>query len=186
MAKVDLPPGEGLYPLPVVLVSCIDKKSKKPNVITIAWCGVICSNPPQISISIRPSRYSHKLISQTGDFVVNIPTKNLVREADMCGMRSGKDVDKFHITSLATIPSTKVSSPMIKECPVNIECVLKKVIKLGTHDMFIGVVVAVHADKEVIGASGSIDFRAAAPFVYNNGEYWDLAKKIGYYGFSDK
>lgn len=183
---MNLPPSEGLYPLPVVLVSCIDKHTKKPNMITLAWCGVVCSMPPQISISIRPSRYSHTLITETGDFVVNIPTAEMTAKVDLCGMRSGRDSDKFQLTSLTSMPSQKVSSPMIKECPVNIECVLKQTVKLGAHDMFIGEVVAVHADKAVVRATGGIDFKAASPFVYNQGEYWDLGKQIGYYGFSCK
>lgn len=183
MSKIKLSPSEGLYPVPVVLVSCLDKDTKNSNIITIAWCGVVCSVPPLLSISIRPSRYSHKIITQTGDFVINIPTSDIIKEADMCGVRSGRDMDKFKECAFTKIPSSKISSPIIKECPVNIECKLKSVTQLGTHDMFIGEVVAIHADENIV-AGGRIDFKKAKPFVYNQGEYWNLGEQIGHYGYS--
>lgn len=186
MPKLELPPSEALYPAPVVLVSCVDKHNQKANIITLAWCGVICSNPPLLSISIRPSRYSHKIIKEAGDFVINIPTKDMLKKTDLCGTRSGKDIDKFKLCSFSKIPSSKISSPMIKECPFNIECVLKEVLQLGSHDMFIGEVVAIHADSDITDDDGNIDYAKAKPFVYNQGEYWDLGKKIGYYGCSGK
>lgn len=184
MQKKDLPPCSSLYPVPVALVTCCDKKSGKANIITIAWCGVVCSEPPQLSISIRPSRYSHELIRQSGEFVINIPTKRIVRAVDLCGLRSGKDSDKIRMASLTSLPASKVSAPMIEECPVNIECVLKKTIALGTHDMFIGEVAAVHADDSILDKNGAIDFKKAEPIVYNQGEYWALGEKIGHHGFS--
>lgn len=175
-----------LYPVPVVLVSCVDAKNGKANIITIAWCGIICSEPPLISISIRPSRHSHKLISQARNFVVNIPSRALVKQVDICGVTSGKDTDKFRELSLTPVPSKKINSPMIGQCPVNIECRLKDVIKLGSHDMFIGEVVCVHADDSLMSPDGSIDYARAEPFTYNQGEYRDIGDKIGYYGFSRK
>ncbi len=184
--KLEFSPTTALYPVPVVLVSCIDKSNKKANIITIAWCGVVCSNPPLLSVSIQPSRYSHALIKQTGDFVINIPSKDLIKKADLCGIRSGKEVDKFKITSFTAVPASKVSSPMIKECPVNIECKLRDTMHLGSHDMFIGEVVAVHVDHDICGSNGQIDYAKAKPFVYNQGEYWSVSKKIGFYGFSGK
>jgi flavin reductase (DIM6/NTAB) family NADH-FMN oxidoreductase RutF len=184
MKKLEMPPSEALYPVPVVLVSSIDKPADKANIITIAWCGIICSNPPLVSISIRPSRHSHKLIKETGDFVINIPTGDMIKKVDLCGIRSGKDIDKFRACSFSAQPSSKVSSPMIKECPVNIECKLKNIASLGVHDMFIGEVVSVHTDESVIGENGDIDYGKAKPIVFNQGEYWDLGKKIGTYGFS--
>ena len=141
MAKLERKPSETLYPTPVVLVSCADKIKQTANIITIAWCGVICSNPPLLSISVRPSRYSHKIISESKNFVVNIPKVSFLKETDLCGVNSGKDVNKFKICSFTTLPSKMISSPMIKECPVNMECVLKDSIRLGTHDMFIGEIV---------------------------------------------
>lgn len=184
MSKLDILPSEALYPVPVVLVSCMDKANQKSNIITIAWCGVVCSAPPALSISIRPSRHSHKLIRSCGDFVVNIPNEKILRQADLCGTRSGKDIDKFKMCSFTAIPSSKILSPMIKECPVNIECVLKDVVKLGAHDMFIGTIVAVHADEDITDGKGNIDYGKAKPFVYNQGEYWNLGKEIGRYGFA--
>jgi len=186
MSKLELPPSEGLYPVPVVLVSCLDKTTQNSNIITIAWCGVVSSNPPQISVSVRPSRHSFKLIKDTGDFVVNVPTSDMVRAVDLCGIRSGNDVDKFKLCKFTKIPSVKVSSPMIKECPVNIECKLKNALNLGSHHMFIGEVLSIHVDKEITDGSAHIDFAKAKPFVYNHGEYWDMGKKIGFYGFSGK
>jgi flavin reductase (DIM6/NTAB) family NADH-FMN oxidoreductase RutF len=186
MKKLETPPSEALYPVPVVLISCIDKNSGKANIITIAWCGIICSNPPLVSISIRPSRHSHKLIKETGDFVINIPTAQMVRKVDLCGIRSGKDIDKFRACSFSALPSSLVSSPMIKECPVNIECKLKSITSLGVHDMFIGEVVSVHTDENVIGENGDVDYSKAMPLVFNQGEYWDLGKRIGSYGFSSE
>jgi len=182
--KVELPPYEALYPVPVVLVSSIDKSSDNANIITIAWCGVVCSKPPFLSVSIRPSRHSHKLIKEAGDFVVNIPDRDLLKETDLCGVVSGRDSDKFKAYSLTRIPSSKISSPMIAECPVNIECALKNTLSLGSHDMFIGEIVAVHVSIRAMGSGGRIDYKRLKPFVYNQGEYWGLGEKIGHYGFS--
>lgn len=186
MSKLETPPSEALYPVPVVLVTCLDRAKSRANAITIAWCGIVASNPPQISVSIRPSRYSHKLIIAEKSFVVNIPTKDIMEKADLCGMRSGKDIDKFKACSFTQVPASRVSAPMIKECPVNIECALKEVLRLGSHDCFIGEVVCVHTDESVLNDSGDIDYAKARPFVFNQGEYWDLGKKIGYYGCSSK
>lgn len=184
MTKIALPPSEALYPVPVVLVSCLNKEGTSSSIITIAWCGVVSTKPPALSISIRPSRFSYKLIKETGDFVVNIPTEDLMIKSDMCGMKSGRAVDKFKLCSFTKIPSSKISSPMIQECPINIECRLKHTISLGSHDMFIGEVVAVHVDDRILDDKGGIDYKLARPFVYNQGEYWNLGKKIGHYGCS--
>lgn len=186
MKKSLIPPHEALYPTPVVLVTCADVRTKYRNIITIAWCGIVCSKPPQISISIRPSRLSHRIISESGEFAVNIPAKDMIESVDLCGIRSGRDIDKFEAAGLTPLTAAKVSSPIIKECPVNIECTVKQTLSLGTHDMFIGEVVAVHVDDDIIGPEGKIDYKKAAPFVYNQGGYWDLGKKIGFYGFSAK
>ena len=186
MPKTDFPPREGLFPLPVVLVSSIDKATKIPNIITIAWCGVVCSDPALLSISIRPSRHSHRLIKESGDFVINIPTSAMLKEVDLCGVLSGKDTDKFKRCSFTSIKASKISSPMIKECPVNIECRLKDILKLGSHDMFIGEAVAVHKDDNILFSDGNIDYSKAKPFVFTQGEYWDLGKSIGFYGYSSK
>lgn len=186
MPKLEVPPSEALYPVPVVLVSCIDRNAGRANIITIAWCGIVASNPPLISVSIRPSRHSHALITKEREFVVNIPHADILNETDFCGLRSGRDTDKFEHCKFTSIPASKVAGPMIKECPVNIECKLKSVLKLGSHDMFIAEVVAVHADERIIGPDGTIDYDKAKPFVFTQGEYWDLGKKIGFYGCSSK
>jgi len=185
MPKINFPPNEALYPLPVVLVSSGDKD--RANIITIAWCGVVSSEPPLLSVSIRPSRYSHKIVSEVGDFVINIPSEKLLKKTDFCGIVSGScSVDKFKSCGFTKIASLKVSSPIIAQCPVNIECKVIKSLKLGAHDMFIGEVLAVHVDKDILNKNGGIDYTKAKPFVFNRGEYWNLGKKIGHYGFSSK
>lgn len=186
MQKSAFPPAGGLYPVPVVLVSSIDKSSGGANIITIAWCGMACSEPPQLTVSIRPSRYSHKLIQEAGDFVVNVPRSSMIKEVDICGTRSGRDMDKFESCSFTRLASSKVSSPAIQECPVNIECRVKDIAKLGTHDMFIGEVLALRVDNEILGPEKNIDYLKADPLVFNQGEYWSLGKRLGSYGFSAK
>lgn len=186
MQKSAFPPTGGLYPVPVVLVSSTDKSSGKSNIITIAWCGMACSEPPQLTVSIRPSRYSHKLIKETGDFVVNVPRSSIIRKIDLCGIKSGRDIDKFEACSFTKLASSKVASPSIQECPVNIECTLNDIVKLGTHDMFIGEVLAVRVDNSILGPKNNIDYLKADPIVFNQGEYWSLGKRLGSYGFSAK
>ncbi|MBU0605563.1 MAG: flavin reductase family protein [Candidatus Omnitrophica bacterium] len=186
MRKLEVPASEALYPVPVVLVSALDREALRANIITIAWCGVVASKPPLISLSIRPSRHSHKLIIAEREFVINIPAKESVREADLCGTLSGRDIDKFKQCGFTPIKSSKISAPLIKECPVNIECRLKDVVKLGSHDMFIGEVLVVHVDEAILGDDGKIDYAKAKPFVYNQGEYRECGSRIGHYGFSSK
>jgi flavin reductase (DIM6/NTAB) family NADH-FMN oxidoreductase RutF len=172
-----------LFPCPVVLVTCVDSTGKA-NIITLAWAGTACSEPPTIALGIRPTRYSHKLITNTKEFVVNIPTSKILKETDYCGVTSGKDIDKFSETKLTQEPADKVKPPLIRECPVNMECILKDRISLGTHDLFLGEIVQVHVDQQILDEKGNIDFTKADPFTYNQGEYWSLNKKIGTYGFT--
>ena len=186
MPKLEIPPNEALYPVPVVLVSCRDEKNARGNIVTIAWCGIVASNPPQISVSIRPGRHSHSLIMSEREFAINVPTEDIVRQVDACGVISGKGFDKAAAFSLNFLPASRISAPLVKECPVNIECSLVDVVRLGSHDAFIGRVLAVHADSEVVGKDGKIDYGITRPFVYNQGEYWSLGRKIGRYGFSSK
>ena len=186
MPKMGFPAREGLFPVSVVLVSSIDKATQIPNIITIAWCGVVCSDPSLLSISIRPSRHSHRLVKETGDFVVNIPSSSMLKQVDLCGIRSGRDTDKFKLCSFTSERSSKVISPSIKECPVSIECRVKEMISLGAHDMFIGEVMLIHVDDRMLTPKNGVDYAKACPFVFNQGEYWDLGKRIGYYGFSAK
>jgi len=181
--KIEKSPWTALFPCPVVLVSCVDSKGKT-NIITLAWAGVVCSDPPMLGLGIRPHRYSYGLIEDSGEFVVNIPTVDILKETDFCGVVSGREVDKFSETGLTLKPAEKVKAPIIQECPVNIECIVKKKVPLGTHHLFIGEIVRVHVDQDVLDEKGRIDFSKVSPFVYNQGEYWSLHKKIGVHGFS--
>ena len=181
--KVEKNPWTALFPCPVVLVTCVDSNGK-PNIITLAWVGVVCSDPPMLGLSIRPHRYSYGLIEASREFVVNIPTVEILKETDFCGVVSGKDDDKFSETGLTAEPAEKVKPPLIRECPVNIECIVKDKIPLGVHHLFLGEVVSVHVDQDVLDEKGRIDFSKLCPFVYNQGEYWSLHRKIGVHGFS--
>lgn len=146
MSKQIWKPGNMLYPLPVVMVSVADKEGKQ-NIITIAWTGTICSDPPMVSISVRPERYSYHMIKETGEFVINLTTKELAFATDYCGVKSGRDVDKFAAMQLTPVRGEKVKAPLIAESPVNLECKVTEVKHLGTHDMFMAEVVCVHADE---------------------------------------
>lgn len=181
--KVSKNPYAALFPCPVVLVTCLDS-SGKANIITLAWAGTVCSEPPMVGLGIRPSRHSHKLIKDSKEFVVNIPAAKIVKETDCCGVTSGRDVDKFAETQLTAEKADKVAAPLIRECPVNMECVLKEVVPLGAHDLFIGEIVQVHVDQDILDAKGNVDIKKADPFTYNQGEYWNLHKKLGTYGYS--
>jgi len=181
--KVSKNPYNALFPCPVVLVTSVNS-SGKPNIITLAWAGTVCSEPPMIGLGINPKRYSYTLIDESGEFVVNIPTTSILKSTDLCGTVSGRDVDKFAETGLSPEPSEKVKPPLIKECPVNIECAVKNKIPLGSHHLFLGEVVLVHVDEELLNSSGRIDFTKAAPFVYSMREYWNLKHKIGIHGLS--
>jgi flavin reductase (DIM6/NTAB) family NADH-FMN oxidoreductase RutF len=183
--KVKTKPWAALFPCPVVLVTCVDSNGK-PNIITLAWAGTVCSDPPTLGLGIRPHRYSYKLIEDSREFVVNIPNKDLLEKVDFCGMVSGKDVDKFSETGLTGTPAEKIKPPLIRECPASMECILRKIIPLGTHHLFLGEIVSVHLDEDILDDNGEIDFIRVAPFTYNDGEYWSLHKKIGMYGFSKK
>lgn len=185
MAKRIKSPFTALFPVPVVMVTCVDEGGK-PNIITLAWVGMVCSEPPQIGISVRPSRYSHGLISKIKEFVVNIPTEDQAAQADYCGMVSGREVDKFKGANLTPEPASQVKPPLIGECPVNIECRVKETLSLGTHDLFIGQVVAVHLEEAVLNERGRIDVGKVRPFSYNQEEYWALREKIGFYGYTKK
>jgi flavin reductase (DIM6/NTAB) family NADH-FMN oxidoreductase RutF len=181
--KIKKKPYTALFSCPVVLATCVDSEGK-PNIITLAWAGTVCSEPPMVGLGIRPSRHSHKLIEDSKEFVVNIPPAKILKETDYCGVTSGRDVDKFSETNLTAEQADKVKAPLIRECPVNLECRLNSVVPLGAHDLFIGEIVQVHVDQEVLDEKGHIDFKKADPFVYNVGEYWNLNKKIGTYGYS--
>ncbi|VYT32624.1 Flavoredoxin [Blautia glucerasea] len=174
-----------LYPLPVVMVSVSDKDGKD-NIITVAWAGTICTNPPMVSISIRPERYSYHMIRETGEFVINLTTEELAFATDYCGVKSGRDVDKFKETKLTREKADKVRAPMIGEAPVNIECRVCKVEELGSHHMFLAEVVAVHADEAYMDEKNRFDLNRAKPIVYSHGEYLGTGRKLGSFGYSVK
>lgn len=183
MEKQIWKPGNMLYPLPAVMVSVADRDGK-PNIITVAWTATVCTNPPMLSISVRPERYSYRSLIDTGEFVVNLTTEELVFATDFCGVRSGRDVDKFVHLHLTQKSGSEVSVPLIGESPVNIECKVQKVDKLGSHHMFLADVKAVHAGVQYMDEKGRFDLSKANPIVYSHGEYYCLGKKLGKFGYS--
>ncbi|MGN0345831.1 MAG: flavin reductase family protein [Lachnospiraceae bacterium] len=184
MARVDFKPGNMLYPLPAVLVSVGDEK--KNNLFTVAWTGTICSDPPMVSISVRKSRYSYEMIKQTGEFVINLTTEDLCYATDYCGVRSGRDENKWESVHLTPLPSRAVKAPSVKESPVSIECKVQQVLELGTHDMFVAKVVAVTVDEAYMDDTGKFHFTDSKPIVYSHGEYHSLGQALGRFGFSVK
>ena len=185
MAKQNWKAGNMLYPLPAVMVSVTDGKGQD-DIITVAWTGTICTNPPMVYISVRPSRFSHHMLMETGEFVINLTTEKLTRATDYCGVRSGRDVDKFKETGLTREKAEFVKAPMIKESPVSIECRVTEVKKLGSHDMFLAEVLAVHADEKYMDENNRFDLNRARPMVYSHGEYLGIGKKLGTFGYSVK
>ena len=183
MAKQSWKPGNMLYPVPAVMVSC-RRKGEKPNIITVAWAGTICSDPAMVSISVRPERYSYNIIKETGEFVINLTTTELCKATDYCGVRSGKDVDKFKEMHLTEMPSTHISVPGIEESPVNIECKVVEIKKLGSHDMFLAEVVGITIDDKYMNKNGKFELNSSGLVSYSHGEYFELGKKIGKFGYS--
>jgi len=175
MEKISREPGTVLSQLPAVMVSCTDANGR-PNIITLAWAGVLCSDPPMVGLGIRPSRYSHGIIAKTGEFVVNLPSRKEFDATDFCGVHSGREVDKFAATGLTPVKGELVQAPLIQECPVNLECKVRQIINLGSHDLFIGEVVRVHAPE------GDLAEILVDGFAYGNGRYYSLGEIIGYYG----
>lgn len=184
MAKVVKKPFAALYPTPGVLVSCGTGPSA--NVITLAWAGVVCSVPPMVGIAVRPSRHSHALISELGEFVVNLPTAAQARYVDLCGHISGRDQDKWARCGFTQEPPTQVRVPLIGECPVNLECVVRETHRLGSHDLFIGEVVAVHLDDSILDARGHLDVARVHALACIEGHYFQVGDSVGSYGFSQK
>lgn len=178
-------PGNMLYPLPVVMITVADKEGNS-NIITVAWAGTICSDPAMVSISVRPERHSHKMLMESGEFVINLTTKDLAYATDYCGVKSGRDVDKFKEMKLTAIPASIVKAPMIEESPVNIECKVTEVKRLGTHDMFMAEVVAVHADEKYMDEKNKFHLEKADPIVYSHGTYFTCGEQIGTFGYSVK
>ena len=185
MAKQIWKPGNMLYPLPAVMVSVADKEGN-PNIITVAWAGTVCTNPPMVSISVRPERYSYHMIDETGEFVINLTTEKLAYATDYCGVRSGKDVDKFKELHLTPEKAEYVSSPLIAESPVNIECKVVKKETPGSHHIFLAEVKAVHVDDAYMDQKGRFALEKTDPIVYVHGQYYSLGKLLGTFGYSVK
>ena len=185
MAKISWKPGNMIYPLPAVMVTCANEQGED-NILTIAWTGTICTNPPMTYISVRPERHSYHMIKESGEFVINLTTKKLVKAVDFCGVRSGRTMDKFERMHLTREKAKIVKAPMIAESPVNIECRVIKKLELGSHDMFIARVEAVDVDEDLMDKNGRLELDRAGLIAYNHGEYFELGKKIGKFGFSVK
>lgn len=183
MGKQSWKPGNMLNPVPAVMVSCADREGK-PNIITIAWAGTVCTNPPMVSISVRPTRYSYDMIRETGEFVINLVTEPLTRACDYCGVVSGRDVDKFAKTGLTPIPVEGVSVPGIAESPVSIACHVVEERVLGSHTMFLAEVVGVTADDRYLDETGRFDINGTGLIMYSHGEYFGLGRKLGKFGYS--
>ena len=185
MSKINWKPGNMLYPLPVVMISCAEK-DHKPNIITVAWAGTICSDPVMVSISVRKERYSHDIIKKSGEFVINLVTEDLTYATDYCGVKSGRDVDKFTEMDLTPVPIEGVSAPAIKESPLSLACRVKEIKELGSHDMFIAEVVSVMVDDDYLDGSGKFNLNDSKLVAYSHGEYFGLGEKIGKFGYSVK
>ncbi len=184
MSRIQWKPGTMIYPLPAVMVSC-GAEPEEYNIITVSWTGTVCTDPAMCYISVRPSRHSYGLIRKYGEFVINLTTSDLAFATDWCGVKSGKIFNKFRETGLTPLPATMVKAPLIAESPVNIECVVKEILELGTHHMFLSEVVAVNADDKYIDEkSGLFRLEDSVPIAYSHGKYYETGKYIGKFGYS--
>ncbi|MBQ4639400.1 MAG: flavin reductase family protein [Clostridia bacterium] len=184
MAFVNLNPGTLLAPVPAVLVSCA-RKGEKPNAVTIAWAGTVNSDPPMCSISVRPERYSHDIIEETGEFVINLCGRGQLKATDWCGVKSGRDFDKFRECGLTAVEVSGMdAAPAIAECPIYLACKVRKVERLGSHDLYIGEVVSVGVSDALLDETGRIDFKKAELVAYNHGAYYALGEALGFFGYS--
>ncbi len=171
-----------LAPVPPALISC--GTAENPNVMTAAWTGIICTEPTLVYVSIRPSRYSNELIRQTGEFAINIPTTKLAKAVDLCGVKSGRGIDKFKLAGITAAPCEKISAPQVAEAPISLECKVKEITSFGTHDMFLAEVVAVDVDETYINGKQALDLQKAGLLAYAHGFYYGLGRKIGKFGWS--
>lgn len=182
MTKITWKAGTLLAPVPPALISC--GTLDKPNVMTAAWTGIVCTEPTLVYVSIRPTRYSNELIRQTGEFVINVPTAQLAKAVDLCGVKSGRDVNKFRLAGLTPVQCSSIGAPQIAEAPVSLECKVKEMTSFGTHDMFLAEVLAVNVDDALINKTGALDLQKAGLLAYAHGFYYALGKKIGKFGWS--
>lgn len=172
-----------LYPLPVVLVSAAEE-GKAGNLITVAWTGTVCTDPPMVSISVRPERHSYGLLRQTGEFALNLTTERMVRAVDYCGVVSGRTHDKFAETGLHAEAARQIGAPLVAESPVNLECRVTEVTELGSHHLFLASVLAVHAQDRYLDENGKFALEKARPIVYSHGAYFALGRQLGTFGYS--
>ena len=184
MSKIEWKPGTFIYPIPAVMVSCGDME--KSNILTVAWTGILNTNPAKVYISVRPERFSYKIIKNTGEFAINLTTTKLAFATDWCGVKSGANVDKFKEMNLTKEKLNHIKCPGIKESPVTIECRVEKIKKLGSHDMFIADVLSIDADNQYIDENGAFDITKCNLIAYANGKYFEMGKQIGTFGFSVK
>lgn len=182
MAKVQWKAGTFIYPIPAVMVSC--GTMEKSNIITVAWTGIINTNPAMCYISVRPERHSYNIIKENGEFVINLTTEKLAYATDWCGVKSGKDVDKFKEMKLTKESAYFVKAPLIKESPVSVECKVKQIVPLGSHDMFVAEILSIDADEKYIDEKGAFDISKCNLIAYANGGYYPLSDKVGKFGFS--
>lgn len=176
-------PGNMLYPVPAVMVSCC-RSGERPNIITVAWAGTVCSEPPMLSISVRKERYSYDIIRESGEFAVNLVNRDLVRAADYCGVKSGRDVDKFGEMGLTPMQSQRIAAPGIAESPVCLECRVVKQLPLGSHDLFLAEILTVSVDGQYLDEKGKFHLNSCGLTAYSHGEYFALGEKLGSFGYS--
>lgn len=183
MEKEFWKPGNMVYPLPAVMVSC-GQKETGANIITVAWTGTICTNPAMVYISVRPERYSYHIIKDTGEFVINLTTRELVKAVDYCGVKSGREVDKFKELNLTCENGHMVKAPLIGECPVNIECRVKEIVELGSHHMFMAEVLGVNVNADYLNEKGKFELNKSGLILYSHGEYYGFGELLGTFGYS--
>lgn len=186
MSKENWKPGTMIYPIPAVMVSC-GTSEEEYNIITVAWTGTVCTNPAMCYISIRKNRHSHEIIKRNGEFVINLTTKALAKKTDWCGVKSGSQYNKFKEMQLSPSPSKEIKTPIIEESPLSIECKVKQIIELGSHDMFLAEVVNVQADEKYIDKeTGKFSLEKSNPISYLHGHYYELGELVGHFGYSVK
>ena len=184
MSKLQWKGSTLLAPVPAALVSC--GTLEKPNALTIAWTGITCSDPPMTYISVRPERYSYDIIKKSGEFVINLTSGAMARATDLCGVRSGREMDKLAATGLTVEPAKEIAAPVIAQSPLALECRVKQIIPLGSHDMFLADVVAVHADEKYMDEKHKFHLEQAEPIIYSHGSYFGCGELLGTFGYSVK
>ena len=182
MTKISWPAGTLLAPVPPALIS--SGTLENPNVMTAAWTGIVCSDPAMTYVSLRPSRYSHEIISKSGEFVINVPNLPLAKAVDFCGVKSGRNTDKFQACGIMAAPSSKIKAPQVKEAPISLECKLRSITHYCTHDMFLADIVAVNIDDAYINKQGGLNLEKAGLLAYAHGFYYTLGRQLGKFGFS--